>query len=72
MDIGRDYALIFEEVLRKEKVKTRVDLRPGLPHGFWSFFPAAGFSRNVEEMMREGLRWWLENGRPGKALMGFS
>lgn len=32
----RDEALVYEKVLREEfGVKTKVDVYPGLPHGFW-------------------------------------
>jgi len=58
-DVSRDYALLYEEILRKESVETRLDVFPGLPHGFWAFFPEAEFSRDWEEKTREGLGWLL-------------
>jgi hypothetical protein len=46
MDLLRDDSLIYERILREEcGVKTRVDLYPNLPHGFWSWFPEAEFSK---------------------------
>jgi acetyl esterase/lipase len=39
MDPLRDEALIYEKVLREDYgVKTKLDVYPGLPHGFWIFF----------------------------------
>jgi acetyl esterase/lipase len=46
MDPLRDEGLIYEQTLREEwGVKTRMDIYPGLPHGFWSFYPTVGFSK---------------------------
>lgn len=61
MDPLRDEALIYEEILREENgVKTKVDIYPGLPHGFWSYFPEAGFSQKLQADCVEGLTWLLE------------
>ncbi|CZR62791.1 related to Putative sterigmatocystin biosynthesis lipase/esterase STCI [Phialocephala subalpina] len=57
-DPWRDSGLIYEEVLREEcGVKTKVDIFPGLPHGFWAAFPAAGFSKEFRGKSDEGLAW---------------
>ncbi|KAF8864889.1 alpha/beta-hydrolase [Acephala macrosclerotiorum] len=61
MDPLRDEALIYEEILREENgVKTKVDMYPGLPHGFWSYFPEAGFSKKLQVDCVDGLKWLLE------------
>jgi acetyl esterase/lipase len=40
MDILRDEALIYEQVLREDNgVETKLDIYPGMPHIFWSTFP---------------------------------
>jgi acetyl esterase/lipase len=62
MDLSRDYALLFEEVLRQEGVKTKIDLFPGLPHGFWALFPKAAFSKDQAKRTDAGLAWLLEVG----------
>ena len=62
MDPWRDVGLIYEEVLREEcGIKTKVDVFPGLPHGFWALFPKAEFSKDHREKSEAGLRWLLEN-----------
>jgi acetyl esterase/lipase len=55
----RDEGLIYEQVLREEGVKTRLDVFPGLPHGFWSWFPKADFSKDFQGKTLEGLKWLL-------------
>jgi acetyl esterase/lipase len=45
----RDEGLIYEQVLREDfGIKTRLDIFPGLPHGFWSWFPQAEFSKDFQ------------------------
>jgi acetyl esterase/lipase len=57
----RDEGLIYEQVLREDGgVKTRLDVFPGLPHGFWSWFPMAEFSKDFQMKTVEGLKWLLE------------
>ena len=64
MDPLRDEALIYEQILREDYgVKTKVDLYPGLPHGFWSFFPKANFSKKLQEDNVKGISWLLEQSR---------
>lgn len=56
-DIWRVSGSIYEQVLREEcGVKTKVDIFPGLPHGFWTMFPAAGFSKEFRSKFDEGLK----------------
>lgn len=65
-DPWRDCGLIYEEILREEcGVKTKVDIFPGLPHGFWTMLPAAGFSKTHAEKSEEGFKWLLEQSQVG-------
>ncbi|KAF4631418.1 hypothetical protein G7Y89_g6710 [Cudoniella acicularis] len=60
----RDEGLLYEKVLREEYgIKTRLDLFPGLPHGFWSSYPQAEFSKKFQVDTAEGLKWLLEQAR---------
>ncbi|KAF2654663.1 hypothetical protein K491DRAFT_748705 [Lophiostoma macrostomum CBS 122681] len=62
MDPLRDEGLIYERILREESnVATKLDLYPGLPHGFWSWWPKASFSQQQHADSLEGFRWLLES-----------
>jgi acetyl esterase/lipase len=60
MDPLRDEGLIYEEVLRESGVKSKVDLYPGLPHSFWSWYPEAQFTKKFQKDCVTGLSWLLE------------
>jgi acetyl esterase/lipase len=60
LDPLRDEALIYERVLREEYgIKTKLDMYPGLPHGFWGFFPMLKASDQFRIDMVEGMGWLL-------------
>jgi acetyl esterase/lipase len=61
MDPLRDEGLIYEQMLREETdVPTKLDVYPGLPHGFWSFLPNASFTRKQQKDSINGFRWLLK------------
>ncbi len=58
MDPIRDDGLLYERALREEAgVPTKIDLYPGLPHAFWSWWPTAEFSKKQLQDAVEGFRW---------------
>lgn len=60
MDVLRDEALIYERVLREEcGVKTKVDVYPGLPHGWWGMFPQLRVSQKFAREADAGVGWLL-------------
>jgi acetyl esterase/lipase len=64
MDPLRDEALIYEEILSEDNgVKTLVDLYPGLPHGFWSVWTEAGFTKTFRDDCVKGMKWLLEQSK---------
>ena len=57
----RDEALIFERLMREEEgIKTKVDVYPGLPHGFHSIVPSLKSSNKFVGDSVEGVRWLLD------------
>lgn len=60
-DAWRDVGLLYEEILREDcGIKTKFDVFPGLPHGFWAIFPQTQFSKDHAEKSLLGLKWLLE------------
>lgn len=60
MDPLRDEGLVYERVLREDHAtKTKLEVYPGLPHGFWSWFPDMAASKEVVEDTIEGCEWLL-------------
>ncbi|GME26458.1 putative lipase 2 [Neofusicoccum parvum] len=61
LDPLRDEALIFERELRTEHgTPTKLQLYPGLPHSFWSFYPQLQTSKKWVRDTLEGMKWLLE------------
>lgn len=59
MDPVRDCSLVLEQVYNDAGVATRMDVYPGLPHGFWAFFKELSQSKKHTKDSTEGLRWLL-------------
>jgi acetyl esterase/lipase len=63
-DIWRDVGLIYEEILREENgIATKVDVFPGLPHGFFAMFPTADFVKMHDQKSEAGFEWLLEQSK---------
>lgn len=60
LDPQRDKGLLYEKVMRREGIKTKIDLYPGLPHGFWDVWPKMECSKQQNVDSLNGLRWLLE------------
>lgn len=57
----RDDSLIVEREMReKHGIKTKVEVYPGLPHGFHSVVPTLKASQKFVNDTVEGVRWLLE------------
>jgi acetyl esterase/lipase len=61
MDPLRDEAMLYERFLReKYGCKTKSIVYPGVPHGFWSFFPKGEISKQFVKDTVDGVEWLLE------------
>jgi len=61
MDVLRDDALVYEDMLRSHGVDTRVDIYPGTPHVFWAVFPPGTVSQATKWAgdTQVGMTWLL-------------
>ncbi|KAF2213869.1 hypothetical protein CERZMDRAFT_110881 [Cercospora zeae-maydis SCOH1-5] len=56
-DYSRDEALIFDDILKKNGGKSRVDFYPGLPHCFWVALGQIPEYKQWEQDTVAGIRW---------------
>ncbi|KAJ1333218.1 acetyl esterase [Microdochium nivale] len=62
-DILRDDALIFEKVLRDDGIQTRLDVYPGVPHGFAELTDIPLARQNRADALK-GIAWLLHRSVP--------
>ncbi|KAJ6506536.1 Alpha/Beta hydrolase protein [Mycena sanguinolenta] len=62
LDPHRDEGLLYERLLREKGVPTRLDIYPGVPHGFHVYAPTMTAAKKWEADMRAGLKWILAQG----------
>ncbi|KAJ7311724.1 Alpha/Beta hydrolase protein [Mycena albidolilacea] len=59
LDPMRDEGLLYERLLREQGILTRLDIYPGVPHGFSSMLPEMMATKKWNADLREGLKWVL-------------
>ncbi|KAF5249377.1 hypothetical protein FANTH_5258 [Fusarium anthophilum] len=61
MDVLRDEALIYEQVLREDNgIETRLDIYAGMPHIFWGAFAHLSQGKKAAVELVEGIKWLLK------------
>ncbi|KAK0644755.1 AB hydrolase superfamily protein B1A11.02 [Lasiodiplodia hormozganensis] len=61
LDPLRDEGLVLERELRTQHgTPTKLQLYPGLPHSFWSFFPQLQASKQWPQDTQDGVEWLLK------------
>jgi acetyl esterase/lipase len=63
MDIWRDSALLYCELLQSAGNKVKTDIYPGVPHLWWSMFPQLSINRKWAKDLVNGVEWLLKVGQ---------
>ncbi|CAG7935880.1 unnamed protein product [Penicillium salamii] len=58
-DPRRDEALLFEQLLKEERIETKLYVYPGLPYGFWTTCPDLEVSKSWSEDLVQGVKFFL-------------
>ncbi|KAK5728098.1 hypothetical protein LTR17_012198 [Elasticomyces elasticus] len=59
-DINRDEGILYNDLLAKAGVETRLNVYPRCPHCFWHLFPDVAQGRKWRAETQEGIAWLLE------------
>ncbi|EMD36024.1 hypothetical protein CERSUDRAFT_115948 [Gelatoporia subvermispora B] len=62
IDPVRDEGLLYERLFREDGVKTKLEVYPGVGHGFSIHAPESKSAKKFDKDFKEGLRWLLQGG----------
>ncbi|KAJ7650750.1 Alpha/Beta hydrolase protein [Roridomyces roridus] len=62
LDPAKDEGFLYEQLLRRDGVRTKIIAYPGLPHAFRYGFPQLASNSSWEDDLRLGLSWILDGG----------
>ncbi|KAJ7866124.1 Alpha/Beta hydrolase protein [Mycena leptocephala] len=57
LDPLRDEGLLYERLLHEKGIPTKLDIYPGVPHGFSTMLPGITAAKKYDADLREGLKW---------------
>jgi acetyl esterase/lipase len=55
----RDDGIIYARVLQKAGIPVRLDIYPGVPHGFAGVYPMIPLAQKYEKDVQAGVAWLL-------------
>ncbi|KAI0057882.1 hypothetical protein BV25DRAFT_1830628 [Artomyces pyxidatus] len=63
LDPLRDEGILYARLLREAGIPTRLDVYPGVPHGFQVVAPNIGLASKLKNDTYNGFRWLLAGGK---------
>ncbi|KAJ7851061.1 Alpha/Beta hydrolase protein [Mycena olivaceomarginata] len=57
LDPLRDEGLLYERLLREQGILTKLDIYPGVPHGFHAMLPGMRAAKKWDADLRQGIKW---------------
>ncbi|KAL5526137.1 hypothetical protein ACEPAG_7475 [Sanghuangporus baumii] len=58
-DVLRDEGLLYEQFMREAGVSTKLEVYPGVPHGFDIYYPELKISQKCRADFHAGMQWLL-------------